>query len=214
MADDYPYMISNNKIGPIVEAIHSAAKPSTFSHEFLKKLGFNSSNDRAFIPLFKRLGYLTESGAPTSHYDDLKDKTKRASALAQRIRDLYTEIYSINTSIHSGTEDEIKGAISRVTGKDATSVGRYYATFKALIALADFNTVPAAMKQKSEARVEDVPPLNGSEKRQEQTNVIAAENSKAAAGGFHYNIQIHLPATTDISVYNAIFKSLKDNLDI
>lgn len=30
--------------------------------------------------------------------------------------------------------------------------------------------------------------------------------------GFHYNIQIHLPATTDISVYNAIFKSLKDNL--
>ena len=29
---------------------------------------------------------------------------------------------------------------------------------------------------------------------------------------FHYNIQIHLPATTDISVYNAIFKSLKDNL--
>ena len=30
--------------------------------------------------------------------------------------------------------------------------------------------------------------------------------------GFHYNIQIHFPATTDISVYNAIFKSLKDNL--
>ena len=29
---------------------------------------------------------------------------------------------------------------------------------------------------------------------------------------FHYNIQIHLPATNDISVYNAIFKSLKENL--
>jgi hypothetical protein len=29
---------------------------------------------------------------------------------------------------------------------------------------------------------------------------------------FHYNIQIHLPATSDVGVYNAIFKSLKENL--
>lgn len=29
---------------------------------------------------------------------------------------------------------------------------------------------------------------------------------------FSYNIQIHLPATTEIAVYNAIFKSLKDHL--
>ena len=30
--------------------------------------------------------------------------------------------------------------------------------------------------------------------------------------GLHYNIQIHLPATKDIEVYNAIFKSLKEHL--
>jgi hypothetical protein len=30
--------------------------------------------------------------------------------------------------------------------------------------------------------------------------------------GLHYNIQIHLPATKDLEVYNAIFKSLKDHL--
>ena len=30
--------------------------------------------------------------------------------------------------------------------------------------------------------------------------------------GLHYNIQIHLPATKDIEVYNAIFKSIKDHL--
>ena len=28
----------------------------------------------------------------------------------------------------------------------------------------------------------------------------------------HYNIQIHLPATKDIEVYNAIFRSLKEHL--
>ena len=33
-----------------------------------------------------------------------------------------------------------------------------------------------------------------------------------AAPGLHYNIQIHLPATKDVEVYNAIFKSLKEHL--
>ncbi|MGP1254627.1 MAG: DUF5343 domain-containing protein [Kiloniellales bacterium] len=200
MADDYPYMVSNNKISPIIDAIHSAEKPPKFSHEVLKKLGFNSSNDRAVIGLFKRLGFLNEGGIPTPYFDDLKDKTKRASALAERIRELYSEIYSINTNIHNGTEEEIRGAISRVTGKDATSVNRYYATFKALAALADFEAAPATRN------IEE----KGEDKKQSDNGV--GEEVARRENNFHYNIQIHLPATTDISVYNAIFRSLKDHL--
>lgn len=207
MADDYPYMVSNNKISPIIEAIHSAAKPAKFSHGFLKKLGFNSSNDRAVIPLFKRLGFLTDNGTPTSHYDDLKDKTKRDGALAERIRELYSDIYSINTEIHGGTDDEIKGAMSRVTGKDAKSVARYFATFKALTALADFNATPADQEKDEEQQAAD-------ETGGEQPDTVSMGVGAKRANNFHYNIQIHLPATTDISVYNAIFKSLKDNLII
>ncbi|MEO0377040.1 MAG: DUF5343 domain-containing protein, partial [Cyanobacteria bacterium P01_A01_bin.17] len=129
MAEDYPYMVSNNKVEPIIEAIHNAAKPPKFSHEFLKQLGFSSSNDRAVIPLFKRLGFLTDNGIPTQYYDDLKDKTKRWEVLAARIKDLYSDLYSINTKIHDATEDEIKGAMSRVTralepNSDALSAGR------------------------------------------------------------------------------------------
>jgi hypothetical protein len=35
---------------------------------------------------------------------------------------------------------------------------------------------------------------------------------KVVSPGLHYNIQIHLPATKDIEVYNAIFKSVKEHL--
>lgn len=207
MADDYPYMVSNNKIRPIIEAIHSAAKPAKFSHSFLKNLGFNSSNDRAVIPLFKRLGFLSDNGTPTSHYDDLKDKTKRDAALADRIRELYSDIYSINTEIHKGTEDDIKGAISRVTGKDSKSVARYYATFKALTALADFDATSAEQEPDEEQQAPD-------DSGGEELATGVTGNGVKRTSNFHYNIQIHLPATTDISVYNAIFKSLKDNLII
>lgn len=207
MADDYPYMISNNKISPIIDAIHSAAKPPKFSHEFLKQIGFSSSNDRAVIPLFKRLGFIAENGAPTSFYDDLKDTTKRASALGARIKDLYSELYAINTKIHSANEDAIKGAISRVTGKDAASVSRYYLTFKTLCGIAKFD----APQVQHEETVEP-PPVKVKENG--DMTIEAPQTAAPNQAGFHYNIQIHLPATTDISVYNAIFKSLKDNLII
>lgn len=207
MADDYPYMVSNNKIKPIIDAIHNAAKPPKFSHEFLKQIGFNSSNDRAIIPLFKRLGFLSESGAPTNYYDDLKDTTKRAAALGARIRELYSELYAINTKIHDAGEDAIKGAMSRVTGKDAASVARYYSTFKAICSLAKFEAPQAEPIDTQETiKTQEPDTQNGS--------TSYAPASAKNQTGFHYNIQIHLPATTDISVYNAIFKSLKDNLII
>jgi len=195
---DYPYMISNNKIGPILKKIEQAAKPPKFSHSLLKNLGFSSSNDRAIIPLLRRLGFISEDGTPTEHYDELKDKTKSAYVLGQRIRALYSDLYAINTDIHNASDEEIKGSISRVTGKDATTVNRYFLTFKALTGLAKFTSAP--IKKKEDVKEEQPKP----EKLAQQGEINPA--------GFHYNIQIHLPATTDISVYNAIFKSLKDNL--
>ena len=202
MAEDYPYMVSNNKIKPILDAIMQAAKPSKFSHDFLKKLGFNSSNDRAFISLFRRLGFINYSGAPTDFYDDLKDKNRLDHALGERVRDLYSELYTLNTAIHSASDDDIKGAIARVTGKDSKSVSRYFATFKTLTGIAKFDGI---------AKIKPVEDASSITKKDEKLPEIPAvphlKNSQ-----FHYNIQIHLPATTDVSVYNAIFKSLKDTL--
>lgn len=51
---DYPYMISNNKIAPIITKIQQAARPQKFTLEFLRSIGFTSTNDRAFIPLAKK----------------------------------------------------------------------------------------------------------------------------------------------------------------
>lgn len=202
MAEEYPYMVSNNKIKKILDKIEVAQKPRKFSHAILKNLGFSSSNDRAMIPLLRRLGFIREDGTPTESYDQLKDKTKRFFVLGERVRELYSELYSINTEIHNASEDEIKGAISRVTGKDSISVNRYYATFKTLAGIAKFGKIPEHKKETIEQKEE----VSVEEEKPKQIEIPIP--------GFHYNIQIHLPATTDISVYNAIFKSLKENLGI
>lgn len=201
---EYPYMISNNKIPQIFEKIKSAAVPETFSHTFLKNLGFSSSNDRAFIPLAKRLGLLSQDGTPTEYYVQLKNPSDFGVIIASRIKDLYSELFSINTEINKASDQDIRGAIARVTGKDATTVGRYTATFKTLLPLGDF--------QKSNTSIEIQPVKTDERSSTDSFKSPKQPVMRQEIVDFHYNIQIHLPATTDINIYNAIFKSIKENL--
>jgi len=198
---EYPYMISNNKITTIISGLQAAAKPAKFTLEFLRNIGFSSTNDRAIVPLFKKLGFLTDDSIPTVYYDQLRDRTTYKRILANRIRDLYSELFTINTQIYRDTEQNIKGAISRVTGSDETGVNRVYNTFKALCALADFEQEVITEAEPTSTPEMVIP---------ETVHPVSTPATKKTE--FHYNFQIHLPATTDISVYNAIFKSLKDNL--
>jgi len=199
--DNYPYMVANNKISAMLENIRSAAKPTKFNKDLLVKMGYTSSNDLAIIPLLKRLNFLNEDNSPTSYYDELRDPTRYQFVLADRIKNLYTDLYQIKTNIHSSNDAEVKGAFSRITGKDEATVTRFFNTFKALTSLANFNATTEQQPVKPIQIVEsELPPKT---------------DAKAMPKGhpqFHYNIQVHLPATTDISVYNAIFKSLKENL--
>jgi len=198
---EYPYMISNNKISLIITSLQSAAKPVKFTLDFLKNMGYASTNDRGIVPLFKKLGFLTDDSAPTVYYDQLRDQTTYKKILAARIRELYSELFTINVEIYKDSESNIKGAISRVTGGDEESVKRVYNTLKSLCSIADFSQTPP-----SDIPKEPLRPV------QPEKNVIMSQSSSKVPAEFHYNIQIHLPATTDISVYNAIFKCLKDNL--
>ena len=41
---------------------------------------------------------------------------------------------------------------------------------------------------------------------------LSNTNNSSNSIGLHYNIQIHLPETTNMAVYDAIFQSLKNHL--
>ncbi len=196
---NYHYMTSNNKISMIFDKIQSAAQPSKFTYEVLKNMGFTSSNDRGFINVLKNLQFLNAEGIPTSYYAYLRDPSKAKMIIANQIKEYYKELFSINVNMNSASEDEIKGAISRVTGKEVKDVKRMYSTFKALCQYADFSNLYA----ENEESIKE---------KNKQASMEQEIESIHVSPDFHYNIQIHLPATTDISVYNAIFKSIKENL--
>jgi hypothetical protein len=208
MPESYPYTISNNKIPSFFDKIRTAQRPERLSRQVLKHWGFTASNDRAFIPVLRGLGFIDDNGTPTELYNRVKGDTNWKNLLGEQVRELYSDLFATNTNINAAPDDEVKGAMARITGKDAPTVGRYFGTFKALATLARFDG-----KSKPE-QVETVSPQEPEITEPPRIANLPSPAIGQAHPAFHYNIQIHLPATTDISVYNAIFKSLKEHLMI
>jgi hypothetical protein len=80
------YMYTVKNLGQMFEAIQKAQVPPRFTHDFLKTLGFKSTNDRSFINVLKGLGFLDSSSVPTQAYRDYRDKKAAATVLAKQLR--------------------------------------------------------------------------------------------------------------------------------
>ena len=210
MDTDLPYLMSPKRFPDLLDKIQSAAVPERVTFEFLKKLGFASSNDRAFPSLLKRLGFLDDNGVPVERYREYRHKKQSKQVLASGIREAYAELFAVHEGIHAENRDGIKDVVSRVSGREQRYVDLITNTFMMLCEIADFE--PSKLPEAEKKPKEDLKP--NSETKDKSTDLPKNEPTPKEMKelSFHYNIEIHLPATTDISVYNAIFKSLRHNL--
>ena len=195
--------------------IKTAGVPERVTFEFLKSLGFKSSNDRPIIPIMKAIGFLDGNGSPTDRYKSYRSNDG-GRVLATALREAYSDIFLAHEQAQDLELDELKGIIASKSTKGEATVLRIAKTFQTLAKAANFTEGETSVSN-----------TNGAEDDTD-TNADADVGTTAASPGdaqsvprisvpgrqptFHYNIEIHLPTTTDITVYNAIFKSLRENL--
>ncbi len=192
------------------ETIRAGTAPPTFNRQFLKDIGFKSSNHHAFIPLLKGLGFLSEDGTPTERYKEFLDESKWREVLATAVRAAYGDIFVIKAKPTKSDLKAIIGKFKSTFNISETQAERNARTFLALLELADDGTLYAegSGEEAQPAKVDPAPAAQASE----QPMAPSAVPSVLASPGLHYNIQIHLPATKEVEVYNAIFKSLRSHL--
>ena len=205
MPSELPYLLTNKRIPDLFSKIQTAGVPEKFTFEFLKKLGFSTSNDRALASLLKKLGFLDQSSSPTPRYHAYRQKKNSRRVLAEALRELYSELFALDENAHRAKREDLCGMVSRVTGQEQRYVGLIASTFTALSALADFDAPPP---EPGAAPAEEIEEAIGKQAVEEGE----AERKKAISIPFRHNVEIHLPATTNIAVYNAIFKSLREHL--
>jgi hypothetical protein len=200
MASSLPYVPSNKNLDTLFAKIASAKLPSKFNHSFLTQtIGLKGSNDRAYIPLLRTLGFLDASGTPTDAYRQLKNTATAKAAIAAGMRSAYAAVFAADEAAHSLSPEKLKGLVAQVAGTDEGMTARIVSTFNSLARLADFSVPPPAA-------------ADGDGRDEEEAEVHDRDGkprSKGLRPEFHYNLQIHLPGNGTEEVYLSIFNALR-----
>ena len=196
------YLPSAKNLQAVLEKIVDGTAPAKFTAEHLRGLGFKSSNDRAIIPLLKDLGFLSDDGAPTQRYHEYRDTSRSRAVLGEAIKEAYADLFHIREKPSVTDREAIRGKFKTTHNVSDRLADLQTATFLALLKAADVDAATGKKKARKAIEAEEEAP-----KTVETTSV---ESPKSLS--LRYNIEIHLPATKDVEVYNAIFKALKTHL--
>ncbi len=201
-------MSSPGTLGKILNKIIEASVPESFNADFLgTKLGFPGGNQRTFISWAKKCGLLNPDGTPTQLYKNFRNPDFRGAAMAKALKIGYEELYMRNEYAHDLPDKDVKKLISEITGKahDNNTVAVIVRSFVNAKEFADFEA-KTSDKVVEERKIDEK--LNKSEAIQ----VPQEAKSNRVKLGLNYTINLVLPKTDDPAIYDAIFKSLKENL--
>jgi Family of unknown function (DUF5343) len=205
-----PYVNAYNGIPKLFDKITAAAVPPKFTVDFLNTvLDLKSSSFRAMIPLLKRLGFLDAANAPTQAYKDFRESSLSGVVMAERLRDAYTMLFKANEYAWKLPKPELVSKLRSLTGaaEDDANIPSIAGTFLELAKLARWEGGPPRAK----------PADTGSQGAAGGSGGGGNDRGNGGdelEGGLRlgYTINLNLPATTEIEVFNAIFKSLRENL--
>lgn len=205
MDTNVPYMPSVANLHRILDAIQKAGIPEAFNLDFLKDLGFTSSNDRPVIKVLKYLGMLDASGRPQKAYRDFVDHTKAKAVLAARLRVAFDDLYLSDKNAHNKTVESLKGWFKSKTGASDAVAKKMATQFRSLAQYADFQA-----KLSEPSKVEE--PSEPTAPAAEQPPTPLAPATELAQLGLVYRLEIHLPDTQNIETFRAIFRALREEL--
>lgn len=207
MALTTSYLTSTKNFEGIMNSIIGARAPERFTIKFLEDLGYKSNADRLILGVLKALGLLNETGEPTQRYYDFLDQTQSKKIIAIGIQEAYEDLFNLKKDAQNLSQEEVKNKLKTLTqGQNSDSVlDKMARTFKTLCDYADWTDLSGPKGNSPQAN----PPINEGPQPRKEEHV---DHPHTGTIGLHYNIQIHLPETTNMAVYDAIFQSLKKHL--
>lgn len=211
MTAKLPYMLSTGLIPKILEKIQNARRPERFTQDYLEtKLGHSGGGARPIIPLLKRMGFLGSDGVPTPLYDQFRNSETQGFAVAQGMKNAYGELFDRNEYVYEMSREKLIGQVIEITGgaKEDSVTRAIVGTFCALNELADFEGEHSEVS----AAADQVLPENTTKQMRSGVDHKERHGLDEVQLRLGYTINLNLPETKDPEVFNAIFKSLRENL--
>jgi uncharacterized protein DUF5343 len=207
-----PYVSSPGNVEKALNGIKTAATPTTVSQDFVKTiLKIQGGPGNQMTSYLRKIGFAGADGTPSEIYKRFRNTATEGRAAAEALKIGYKPLYVRNEYMHELTDDKLRGLIIEETGeeKDSRVVTLIMSCIKGLKKYAKYNAEP--IEEKSD-KPELPATVSDTETETRHARYSRQELSRMLGMNLSYTINLNLPATTDVAVFNAIFKSLKENL--
>lgn len=214
MPENLPYSTSVGTLEKILEKIRTASVPERFTQDFVNtKLAMKGGTATSCIPFLKKMGFVESNGSPTDLYKEYRNPKKSRIALGKAFKQLYARLYEMNEYVHDADDAEVLGLIVECAGSEKKAVATKYtlATFNMLRKHADFEVDLDVEwdKEEQDKEIDSKPAIDNKSHFPVASSQVPYQQKGI---NLSYTINLNLPATKDIEVFNAIFKSLKQHL--
>ncbi len=167
-----------------------------------------------FIPFLKRIGFISSDGTPSDIYKKFRNPDKRISgqAMSQAFAIAYSDLYARNEYWYKLQNNDLKNflvEVLEVEPKNA-ALATLIRTIETLKPYASFDDFILDETEGSNSKDESAE--TKTEKNEQSDRSEKRRHSDIEGINLSYTINLNLPETSDIKVFDAIFKSLKDNL--
>ena len=139
---------------------------------------------------------------PTDRYNQFRDSARSGQALVAGLHEGWADIFLSDQRAHERSSAQLVDLFKGVAGVGEAVAQKMATTFKVLVGHADSKNAEVGSSTTPESLLAVGPKGSGP----------APEQTAPPGLTLHHDIHVHLPPTSDVAVYTAIFRALRSEL--
>lgn len=198
---DFTYTTVPGKIKPLLAKMREVGVPSKATVQWLKTVGFTSSNDASLLGVLKYIGFTDASGVPTSTWSQYRGANHR-KVLGDAIQQGYADLFAVYPDANQRSQTDLEHVFSTSSIGGRQVIGKTVSTFKSLSEQAEFTPV----REQTDLHMSSGPL---------HTPAASPPATLARGGGgpaLHIDVQIHISPEASADQIDQIFASMAKHL--
>lgn len=203
---EFAYTTVPGKIKPLLEKIRGIGIPPKATVQWLKTIGFTSSNDAGLLGMLRAAGLIDGTNVPTPMWSSYRGANHRA-VLGDSLRVGYAELFAVYPDAWQRSNTELEHVFATSTSAGKQVISKTVASFKALCECAEFG----AAGQQPDQAMHTAAPLHVPVAIPGNTQRVSL-NGGASGPSLHIDLQIHVSPEASAEQIDQIFKSMAKHL--
>jgi hypothetical protein len=202
---DFTYTTVPGKLKQLFAKLREVGVPPKATVQWLKSLGFTSSNDASMLGVLKAVGFVDATGVPTPKWSAFRGASSK-QVLGDAIREGYAELFAVYPDAPQRSQTDLEHVFSTSSTGGRQVISKLVSTFKSLAELAEF----APVSSQTDLHMTSEPlhvPISGS------PAITAGVRAQHSGGpSIHIDIQVHIAPESTAEQIDHIFSSMGKHL--